>query len=274
MLQLKNVSFFYNKGLAEEVKALSNISLSISHKEFVSIVGLNGSGKSTLALLLNGLIKPHEGEVLVDELSTSLNEKLTSIRQKVGLLFQNPDNQIVATIVEEDLAFGPENLGLEREEIKRRIDESLVAVKMEAYRNYEPHQLSAGQKQKIALASLLAMRPDYLILDEPTAYLDPISRKDILKLFVEINRSGITVVNITHNEDELLFSNRVIALGKGRVIFDGKVESFFRNEAVLKATGIEVPLWFHLKEKYGPFVKELGKAKSNEGVINILCFFN
>lgn len=272
MLQLKNVSFFYNKGLADEVKALSNISLSVGKKEFISVVGPNGSGKSTLALLLNGLIRPHEGEVLVDGVSTTHDEeKHLSIKQKVGLLFQNPDNQIVATVVEEDIAFGPENLGIERKEIKKRIDESLIAVKMEGYRNYEPHQLSAGQKQKIALASLLAMKPDYLILDEPTAYLDPSSCKDVLNLFAEINCGGITVVNITHHPDEIFVSKKVIALDEGKIIFEGSAESFFQNEKVLEATGIEQPLWFRLKEKYSPFAKELAKANSTESTINVLC---
>lgn len=274
MFQLKNVSFLYNKGLAEEVEALSSINISIGSKEFVSVVGPNGSGKSTLALLLNGLIRPHSGEVLVDGLTTVSEDNLIPIRQKVGLLFQNPDNQIVATIVEEDIAFGPENLGLERQEIKNRIDESLSATKMKEYRNYEPHQLSAGQKQKVALASLLAMKPDYLIFDEPTAYLDPASRKEILQLFHKINQQGIGVVNITHHEDEIFYGERVLALDKGRVIFDGKVETFFKDYDVLELTGIEKPLWLQIKDKYQDRVEELAQSYSNQNTIETLCSLN
>jgi len=239
MLKLIDVSFFYNKGLDAEVRALSDINITFNKGEFISIIGPNGGGKSTLAHLLNGLILPHEGEVLVDGVSTAQEENLFPIRQKVGLLFENPDSQIVAGIVEEDIAFGPENLGLDREEIAKRITDSLRAVGMEAYRAYEPHTLSAGQKQKVALASVLAMQPSYLVLDEPTAYLDPDSRLEVLNLLKNINSQDIAVINITHNREEISYSQRVIVIENSRLVFDGSVREFFGNGQILKTTGFE-----------------------------------
>lgn len=272
MIELKNVSYFYNKGQENEVRALSNINLAIDKGQFVSIVGSNGSGKSTLAHLLNGLLKPSEGDVLIDELSTRNEDNLTEIRQRVGLLFQNPDNQIVATIVEEDIAFGPENLGLSREEIGSRIDSSLEAVAMEAYRRYEPHSLSAGQKQKVAIASILAMKPSCMVLDEPTSYLDPSSRKEMMQFLSELNRSQrITVLNITHYSEQILYGDRVIAMDNGSIVFDGKVADFLDNEQVLRLTGLTQPIWLQIGKKYQKKWPSLARADSLKSLGDILC---
>jgi energy-coupling factor transport system ATP-binding protein len=237
MLQLKNVSFSYNKGLLQEVQALSGINLSIEENEFISILGSNGSGKSTIAELLSGLLKPTAGEALLDS--------------SVGLLFQNPDSQIVGTIVEEDVAFGPQNQMLKREEIIECVDTSLEAVGMSAFRLYEPHTLSAGQKQKVALASVLAMKPKFLVLDEPTSYLDPASRLEVLNLLQEVNRQGIAIINITHYADQIFYGHRVVVVEKGKVSFDGKVGDFFKNKEAMATIGASLPLWLEIKEKYG-----------------------
>ncbi len=272
MLQLKNVSFSYNKGQTDEIQALSNINLSIKENEFISIIGENGSGKSTLAQLLNGLLKPTEGEVFIGGLSTKDDKNLLKIRQKVGLLFQNPDNQIIAILVDEDVAFGPENLGVERSEIIERVETSLASVGMQSYKKYEPHNLSAGQRQKVAIASVLAMQPDYLVLDEPTSYLDPASRQDILKLLKRINKERqISIINITHYVDQVFVSERVVSMQRGEISFDGSVEEFFSNDKALKASGIERPLWLEVKQKYVSRISELKNVSSAESLGEILC---
>ncbi len=252
MIELKNVSFSYN-----EVPALVDLNLKIHPQEFVSIVGSNGSGKSTLIQLLNGLLSPDKGEVLIDGPS--------------GLLFQNPDNQIVGTIVEEDVAFGPENLGLRPEEIVKRINEALKIVKMDAFAGYEPHTLSAGQKQKVALASILAMKPAYLLLDEPTSFLDPLSRQEVLSLFANLNSKGTTVINVTHFPEQLLLGDRVIALDYGRVVFDGTSQDFFADDQAMRLIGFEKFLWMKIKERFLPQIKELKEANAALEVSKILC---
>lgn len=271
MLQLNNVSYFYNKGTDNEAKALSNVSLTIEKGQFVSVIGPNGSGKSTLAYLLNGILKPGQGQVLIDGFSTADNENLLKIRQSVGLLFQNPDNQIIATIVEEDVAFGPENLGVKREEIIARVDKALEAVGMKAFRRYEPHMLSAGQKQKIAIASTLAMEPDYLVLDEPMSYLDPASRKEITIVLKQMNRKGKTVINITHFPDQIALGQRVIALDKGRIIFDGSRDTFFKNRKLIKELGVEIPLWMDVKSEFAGKIKQLENVQSVEELGKVIC---
>ncbi len=272
MLEIKNVSFNYNKDQEKEAWALTNIDLTVKKGEFITVLGLNGSGKSTLSQMLNGLLKPHKGEVLVDDLSTTDDENLVKIRQKVGLLFQNPDNQIIATIVEEDIAFGPENLGIDREEISRRIDSSLSAVNMLPYKRHEPHSLSAGQKQKIAIAGVLAMQPEYIVLDEPTSYLDPAGRRDLMVLLKKLNDShGVSIINVTHFPEQLFYSHRVVVMHKGSVVFDGSVLDFFEDKKVLTLIGIEVPLWLQLRERFKKENKKIELAKSSEKMEEVLC---
>ncbi|HDZ86743.1 hypothetical protein LCGC14_0847890 [marine sediment metagenome] len=272
MIKIKDVSFNYNKDQDSETKALSKIDLTIKKDEFVSIIGLNGSGKSTLSHMLNGLLKPQQGEVLVDGISTADDDNMFAIRQKVGLLFQNPDNQIIATIVEEDIAFGPENIGVERDEIHKRIEDSLKAVGMEAYRRHEPHALSAGQKQKIAIAGVLAMRPEYLVFDEPTSYLDPAGRRNLMLLLKELNtEQGVAIINVTHFPEQLFYGQRVVAMHEGSIVFDGKVAQFFENKEALALTGIETPLWLQLKDRFEIYHEGLEQADSNEKLGDILC---
>ena len=272
MLKIKDVSFSYNKDQDSETKALSKIDLTVKKGEFVSIIGLNGSGKSTLSHMLNGLLKPQQGEVLVDGISTADDDNMFAIRQKVGLLFQNPDNQIIATIVEEDIAFGPENTGVEREEIHKRIEDSLKAVGMLAYRKHEPHALSAGQKQKIAIAGVLAMKPEYLVFDEPTSYLDPAGRRNLMLLLKELNaKQGVAIINVTHFPEQLFYGQRVVAIHEGSIVFDGSVAQFFENKEALALTGIETPLWLQLKDRFEIYHEKLEQADSNEELGDILC---
>lgn len=218
---LKGVSYSYSLGEGSSLKALKNLSFSVEKGEFVALAGMNGSGKSTLAKLLNGLFIPSSGEILIDGLSTSDEKNTFEIRKKAGMVFQNPDNQMVATIIEDDVAFGPENIGVPREEIIERVNEALEAVGMSEYRKRSASKLSGGQKQRIAIAGVLAMRPEILILDESTSMLDPNGRKEIMAIAKKLNEQGITVINITHNMDEAVLADRIIVLRKGRVAIDG-----------------------------------------------------
>ena len=201
---------------------------------------MNGSGKSTLAKLLNGLFIPSSGDVLIDGLSTSDEKNTFEIRKKAGMVFQNPDNQMVATIIEDDVAFGPENIGVPRDEIIERVDEALEAVGMNEYRKRSASKLSGGQKQRIAIAGVLAMRPDILILDESTSMLDPNGRKEIMSIAKKLNEQGITVINITHNMDEAVLADRIIVLRKGRIAIDGTPKEVF-SSGLLEACGLTLP---------------------------------
>ncbi|WP_350343840.1 energy-coupling factor transporter ATPase [Proteinivorax tanatarense] len=242
IIEIKNLYHYYNKDSEDKVTALDGVSITIQKGEFVVIIGHNGSGKSTLAKHLNGILDSEKGSVIID------GEKLTeenywNIRQKVGLVFQNPDNQIIATVVEEDVAFGPENLGLDQKTIIQQVGESLKQVGMENYRNHAPHLLSGGQKQRVAIAGILAMRPKCLVLDEPTAMLDPKGRREVMETVKELNeKEKITVVHITHHMDEAALADRVIVMENGSVVMQGKPREVFKQVEKLRGLGLDVPL--------------------------------
>ncbi len=221
---------------------LDDVSLSIGEGEFMAILGHNGSGKSTLAKHFNAILIPTEGAVSVDGVSTADENRLYEIRQDVGMVFQNPDNQIVATIVEEDVAFALENLGVPPEEIRQRVDDALKKVGMYDYREHAPNQLSGGQKQRVAIAGIIAMRPRCVVLDEPTAMLDPKGRREVMKTIRELNEElGITVVIITHYMDEAAQCQRVAVVDDGKVLMDGTPKEVFKNVELLKSRGLDVP---------------------------------
>ncbi|MBQ4130847.1 MAG: energy-coupling factor transporter ATPase [Clostridia bacterium] len=236
-----NVTYGYDLESEQQV-AVNNINLSVEKGSFTVILGHNGSGKSTLAKLLNGMLKPDFGKILVDGLDTSDENNEYDIRRKLGLVFQNPDNQIICTIVEEDVAFGPENLGIEPKEIRKRVDEALESVGMSDFAKSAPHQLSGGQKQRIALAGILAMQPDCIVLDEPTAMLDPVGRKEVINTITRLNKEkNITVILITHFMEEAENADRVIIMNKGKIAADGKPEEIFALSDVLTASGLALP---------------------------------
>ena len=243
MIEVKGVTFLYESNdQGDMVKALKDININVAKGEFVTIIGHNGSGKSTLAKHINALLKPSEGDVWVKGMNTKDDEETWNIRQTAGMVFQNPDNQIVATIVEEDVAFGPENLGVPSAEIRVRVEEALRTVGMLEYRDKGPHLLSGGQKQRIAIAGVIAMRPDCIILDEPTAMLDPSGRKDVIDTIKKLNREeNITVVNITHFMEEAVTSDRVIVMEDGDIVLEGTPREVFSQVGKLKGLGLDVP---------------------------------
>lgn len=244
IIELKNVSYEYSNADEENVAytAVNGISLNIERGSFTVILGHNGSGKSTLAKMLNGLYKPTKGDVLVDGINTKTEETEIEVKRRVGMVFQNPDNQLISSIVEEDVAFGPENLGLDPKEIRKRVDESLKAVGMYEFKNSTPHHLSGGQKQRIAIAGMIALRPDCLILDEPTAMLDPKGRAEIVDTVMKLNKEkGITVVLITHYMEEAENADRVLVMNDGVIIADGTPKEIFKNVEMLKGVGLDVP---------------------------------
>jgi energy-coupling factor transport system ATP-binding protein len=221
---------------------LKNVSLSINKGEFVALLGHNGSGKSTLAKLLNALLVPNQGRVLVDGLDTADEANSLNIRRRVGLILQNPDNQIVASIVEEDVAFGPENLGVPSEEIRRCVDDALKMVNMYEYRKHAPFKLSGGQKQRVAIAGILAMQPDCIVLDEPTAMLDPNGREEVISAIRRLNKeNGITIVLITHNMEEAVFADRIFVLDEGDILLNGTPKEVFSQVELLKKHRLDVP---------------------------------
>ena len=217
--------------------------------EFISLVGKNGCGKSTLAKLLNGLFEPSEGTVSVSGVDTSNEDTIFEVRSKAGMVFQNPDNQMVATIVEDDVAFGPENLGVEPSEIIKRVDESLGAVGMSEYKNSTASRLSGGQKQRVAIAGVLAMKPEIMILDEATSMLDPDGREEVMSVVKKMNDGGITIINITHDMSEVALSQRVIVLKEGEIIFDGKPNALFDSPEILKRANLDLPPVGKLRKK-------------------------
>lgn len=239
-IELIGVNYSYRVGEGQTVRALRNVSFSVEKGEFVALAGMNGSGKSTLAKLLNGLFTPSSGDVLIDGINTRDEERTFDVRRKAGMVFQNPDNQMVATIIEDDVAFGPENLGIPREEIIERVDWALEAVGMSEFRTRSASKLSGGQKQRVAIAGVLAMKPDILILDESTSMLDPEGRAEIMDVAKKLNASGITVISITHNMDEAAQADRVIVLRKGRLVLDGTPKEVFASPEV-EACGLALP---------------------------------
>ena len=239
MIEIKDLKFTYE---GETSPALKGVTLNIKEGEFIAVLGHNGSGKSTLAKHLNGILTPESGSVTVDGLDTADENNLWEIRKKVGMVFQNPDNQMVATVIEEEVAFGPENLGIEPQEIRRRVDFALKAVGMEKYRNESPNNLSGGQKQRISIAGIIAMMPGYIVLDEATAMLDPKGRKEVMETVRYLNREfKISVILITHYMEEAVAAGRVVVMDDGEIIIDDTPQMTFANVALLKSVGLDVP---------------------------------
>lgn len=239
-IEVKGVNYSYRLAEGQTLRALRNVSFTVEKGEFVALAGMNGSGKSTLAKLLNGLFVPSTGDVLIDGMNTSDVEKTFEIRKKAGMVFQNPDNQMVATLIEDDVAFGPENIGVPREEIIERVNWALEAVDMTEYRTRSASKLSGGQKQRVAIAGVLAMKPEILIFDESTSMLDPEGRREIMDVARKLNDSGITVITITHNMDEAAMADRIIVLKKGRVALDGTPKEVF-SSPVVEECGLTLP---------------------------------
>lgn len=243
LIRTEHASYSYSahKGFERDL-AVNDLNIEIKRGEFVAVLGRNGSGKSTLAKLLNALFIPDEGIVYVDGISTVDETQVWEIRRKIGMVFQNPDNQIVGTSVEEDVAFGPENLGVPPLEIRKRVDEALSMVGISDYAKHAPHLLSGGQKQRVAIAGILAMKPDCIVLDEATSMLDPIGRKEVMAVLKKLNtREGITIIHITHHMDEASLADRVLVMDHGKIVLSGTPKYVFSNVEVIKNLGLEVP---------------------------------
>ncbi len=246
IIEFKNVTFVYESededAPEEQIPAVRDVSLTVNKGEFVAVLGHNGSGKSTLAKLCNAIYEPTSGTVEVEGMVADTEEKADEIRRIVGMVFQNPDNQIVATIVEDDVAFGPENLGVEPSEIRRRVDEALKSVNMYEFRHREPHKLSGGQKQRVAIAGVIAMQTKCIVLDEPTAMLDPMGRDEVMQTVKRLNKElGITVVLITHFMDEAVQADRVVVMDSGSIVMQGKPREVFSQVERLRSYGLDVP---------------------------------
>lgn len=244
IVEFHNVTFCYDadEGEQQPEPAIRDFTFNVKKGEFVAVLGHNGSGKSTVAKLSNSILIPNEGKVLVKGMDTADEDLSYEIRKTVGVVFQNPDNQIVASIVEEDVAFGPENLGLPREEIRKRVDDSLKAVGMYEYRHHEPHKLSGGQKQRVAIAGIIAMRPECIFLDEPTAMLDPKGRKEVMDTVIKLNKEyGMSVVFITHFMEEAVLADRVAVIDNSRLLLEGTPKEVFKQEDLLRSVGLDTP---------------------------------
>ena len=237
-ISAENLIFSYDEA---PDKVLRGVSLNIKKGEFIALLGHNGCGKSTMAKMFNAMLLPDEGTVFVDGISTADGEMTYEVRRNVGLVFQNPDNQLVASIIEEDVAFGPENLGLEPDEIRRRVDSSLKAVGMYEYRDHAPYKLSGGQKQRVAIAGILAMQPSCIVFDEPTAMLDPSGRDEVLSTISELHKKGITIVLITHYMDEAVLADRVVVMDRGTILTEGTPREVFSEVSLLKKHSLSVP---------------------------------
>ena len=239
VITFENVDFSYP---GDEYKSLDGVSLEIEKGEFIAVLGHNGSGKSTLAKHMNAILVPDSGKVTVFGMDTSDEDKTIDIRRRVGMVFQNPDNQIVANVVEDDVAFAPENLGLEPAEIRRRVDDALRQVGMYEFRTHAPHLLSGGQKQRVAIAGVIAMEPDIIVLDEPTAMLDPQGRREVIATVTRLCREkGLTIVLITHHMDECIGADRLVIMSNSRIIRDGTPTEVFSDTALMDAEGLDVP---------------------------------
>ena len=240
IVRVENLVYQYDDD--KNKNAVDGVSFSIERGEFVVIIGHNGSGKSTLAKHFNGILLPSIGDVYIDGMNTRDDSMLWNIRQKAGMVFQNPDNQIVATIVEDDVAFGPENLGLHKDEIRKRVDEALSIVRMGEFAKRQPHNLSGGQKQRVAIAGIIAMSPDCIIFDEPTAMLDPRGRKEVVDTIVRLNKEeGKTIIHITHFMDEAIEADRVIVIEEGKIVMQGMPREIFSQVDELRRLGLDVP---------------------------------
>lgn len=262
MIEAKKLVFEYirrdEEGNVESInRALDDVNLEVQKGDFVAILGHNGSGKSTIAKQINAILMPTEGTLFVDGMDVSKEEKIWDIRQRAGMVFQNPDNQIIGTVVEEDVGFGPENLGVPTKEIWERVEESLRAVGMYEYRSHSPNKLSGGQKQRVAIAGIMAMKPECIVLDEPTAMLDPNGRKEVIRTIRELNqREHVTVLLITHYMDEVIFADRVIVMDDGKVVLQGTPKEVFSKVELMKQYRLDVPqvteLAYELKKKGMP----------------------
>lgn len=270
---IDQLSFSYQREEEEKKKkAVDQVSLTFRKGSFTAILGKNGSGKSTLAKQLNGLLLPTEGVVYVGGFDTREEEHVWDVRQTAGMVFQNPDNQLVSAIVEDDVAFGPENLGIDPEEIRHRVDKSLEAVNMGKFRKKPPHLLSGGQKQRIAIAGVVAMKPQCIIFDEPTAMLDPKGRQEIMSIIRELHEEGITVILITHFMEEAAEAERVIVMNEGRVLLDGSPAQVFSQRQLLQSVNLDIPLAVELagklREKGIPVPENI---ISTEEMVEYLC---
>ncbi|MBP3446327.1 MAG: energy-coupling factor transporter ATPase [Clostridia bacterium] len=244
IIKFDNVSFAYEAGEEDTAatQVVDGFDLCVPEGQFLAVLGHNGCGKSTVAKLINGILVPSSGKVTVDGLDTSDDDRVTDVRRTVGMVFQNPDNQIVATIVEDDVAFGPENLGVPPHEIRKRVDDALKAVGMYEYRGREPHRLSGGQKQRVAIAGIIAMNTKCIVMDEPTAMLDPHGRQEVMDTIQMLNKErGITVILITHYMDEAVKADRVVVMDKGEIVLDGVPRDVFKNVEKIKSLGLDVP---------------------------------
>lgn len=252
-IEIKNLTFEYRSGSedkeAKKERAIDGVNLSIDKGEFVAVIGKNGSGKSTLAKMINGILLPKDGSVTVDGMLTEDQDKIYDIRSRVAMVFQNPDNQIVSSIVEDDVAFGPENLGIPPDEIRVRVDEALKSVDMYDYRKKAPHRLSGGQKQRIAIAGAIAMKPECIIFDEPTAMLDPDGKRKVMEIIKDLNAKGIGVILITHFMEEAIKAPRIIVMKKGRIIKDDTPSAFFSDIDAVKNAGMELPVVIDLRRR-------------------------
>lgn len=257
LLTATDVCFSYDKSKS----VIKNVSLSVGEGEYIAVIGHNGSGKSTLAKLFNGLIKPDSGDIIIDGFSVRDKKAEFEVRKRVGVVFQNPDNQLVASIVEDDVAFGPENLGVPREEIGKRIDFALSAVGMQDYRHATPTRLSGGQKQRIAIAGVLALKPKILVLDESTAMLDPKGRKEVMQVVKKLNKEQkVTVITITHYMDEVVDADRVLVINDGEIALSGTPKEIFAKKELIKSFGLELPVAAVIAQK----LKDSGINLSND----------
>ena len=268
-IQLTGVTYAYEDG----APAVNQVSLEITKGEYLAVVGKNGSGKSTLAKLINGLLLPDEGEVRVFGLSTREEGRMRDIRRQVGMVFQNPDNQIVASIVEEDVAFGPENLGISPAEIRQRVQEALRAVGMWEYRRRAPHMLSGGQKQRVAIAGILAMEPAIIVFDESTSMLDPKGREDITAIMEMLNRErGITVIHITHSMEEAMMADRVLVMESGKNLMLMKPEEIFLQQVeVMVGLGLELPFAMDLSARLQREGLDVPMGMDLDGLVDAIC---
>ena len=273
-IEVKDLVYRYSKEQGDDnlCPAIDHVSIEIKRGEYISIAGSNGSGKSTLARCLNGLLLPTEGEILVDGMDTNDDDLIWDIRKKIGMVFQNPDNQIVSSMVEDEVAFGPENIGIENPELRKRVDNALKSVGMYEYRNREAHKLSGGQKQRIAIAGAVAMRPDCIVFDEPTAMLDPKGRSQVMKVIRELNDQGITIILITHFMEEVAEADRVLVMKSGKLLADSVPEDVFADTNLIESAGLEIPAAVLLRNE----LIENGISLSHEVInkddlVNALC---
>ncbi|MCI9475223.1 MAG: energy-coupling factor transporter ATPase [Emergencia sp.] len=273
IIRIENLIFEYMTGEDDEkVRAIDDVSLSIERGSFTAIIGRNGSGKSTLAKNLNGLLLPSGGRIFVRGWDTSDDNHIWDVRQSAGMVFQNPDNQLVSSIVEDDVAFGPENLGIDPVEIRRRVDDALTAVNMGKYKKKSPHMLSGGQKQRIAIAGVVAMKPECIIFDEPTAMLDPKGREEIMEIIRQLHDEGITVVLITHFMDEAVQADRIIIMDRGHVLLDGTPEEVFAQEETIREASLDLPLAVELAQKLRKRgIKIPKEIITAEGLVEFIC---